>query len=273
MPHPLNSFFKPASIAVIGASRDHGKISGRLLAFLRKNEFPGSIYPVNPNCDEIDGLKCYKSIADIIAPIDLAIVVIPARTVLAALEESPAMGVKNALIISSGFAEEGGDAAAQQERIAALAKRTGMRISGPNAEGFYSEVQRVAATFSPVVDVKPGETRLAATTRRIAIVAQSGGIGFAFHDRAKTLGIAISYVVTSGNESDLGIGEFLDFMVQDASTDAILLFVEAVRDVDKFIIAAQRAAQLRKPVIVVKVGRTGAGERAAAETSTPAQAE
>ncbi|MHB0773007.1 acetate--CoA ligase family protein [Bradyrhizobium sp. 1.29L] len=264
MPHPLDSFFKPASIAVIGASRDQGKISGRLLAFLRNNEFPGKIYPVNPNCDEIDGLKCYKSIKDISAPIDLAIVVIPARTVLAALEECATVCVKNALIISSGFAEEGGHSAAQQETISALAKRTGMRISGPNAEGFYSEVQRVAATFSPVVDVKPGQTRLAATARRIAIVAQSGGIGFAFHDRAKTLGIATSYVVTSGNESDLGIGEFLDFMVQDASTDAILLFVEAIRDVGKFLIAAQRAAELRKPVIVVKVGRTGAGERAAA---------
>ena len=183
---------------------------------------------------------------------------------LGALEQCAAVGVKNAVIISSGFAEEGGDSAAMQDAIVALAKRTGMRISGPNAEGFLSEVQKVAATFSPTVDVKPGHVPLVATKRRIAIVAQSGGIGFAIKHRAKALGVAISYCVSAGNESDLGAGEFLDYMVQDASTDVILLFIEGIRDVDKFLAAAQRAAEIGKPVIVTKVGRSGAGERAAA---------
>ena len=264
MRHPLDSFFAPASIALIGASRDHEKIPGRLLAFLRKNEFPGQIYPVNPNYGDIDGLRCFKSIADIGQPIDLAIIIIPARSVLAALEQCADAGVKNAVIISSGFAEEGGDSAAMQDAIVALAKQTGMRISGPNAEGFLSEVQKVAATFSPTVDVKPGHVPLVATKRRVAIVAQSGGIGFAIKHRAKALGIAISYVVSAGNEADLGAGEFLDYMVQDASTDVILLFIEGIRDVDKFLAAARRAAEVGKPVIVTKVGRSGAGERAAA---------
>src|SRR4051812_13019345 len=264
MPHPLDSFFAPASIALIGASRDHEKIPGRLLSMLRKNEYPGKLYPINPNYPEIDGLKCYKSIADIGAPIDLAIIIIPARAVVGALEECAAVGVKNAVIISSGFAEEGGDSAAMQDRIVAIARRTGMRISGPNAEGFLSEVQKVAATFSPTVDVKPGHIPLVATRRRIAIVAQSGGIGFAIKHRAKALGVAISYCVSTGNESDLGAGEFLDYMVQDASTDVILLFIEGIRDVDKFLAAARRAAELGKAVIVTKVGRSGAGERAAA---------
>ena len=156
--HPLDSFFAPESIALIGASRDREKIPGRLLAFLRKNEFPGRIYPVNPNYDDIDGLTCYQSIADVGRPVDLAIIIIPARAVLGALEQCAAAGVRNAVIISSGFAEEGGDSAAMQDAIAALAKKSGMRISGPNAEGFYSEVQRVAATFSPTVDVKAGCT-------------------------------------------------------------------------------------------------------------------
>jgi acetate---CoA ligase (ADP-forming) len=145
-----------------------------------------------------------------------------------------------------------------------LAKKTGMRISGPNAEGFYSEVQRVAATFSPTVDLKPDAPELIATKRRIGIVAQSGGIGFAIYHRAKALGIALSYVVSTGNESDLGAGEFLDYLVQDALTDVILLFIEGIRDVDKFRAAARRAAETGKPVIVTKVGRSGAGERAAA---------
>ncbi|QHP66518.1 CoA-binding protein [Bradyrhizobium sp. LCT2] len=264
MPHPLDSFFSPASIALIGASRDHEKIPGRLLAMLRKNEYPGKIYPVNPNYAEIDGLACYKSIAEIGAPIDLAVVIIPARAVLPALEQCAVAGVKNAVIISSGFAEEGGDSAAMQDAIAALAKRTGMRISGPNAEGFFSQMQRVAATFSPAVDVKPGVVPLIATQRRIGIVAQSGGIGFAYYHRARALGVAVSYVVSAGNESDLGAGEFLDYLVQDSSTDVILLFIEGIRDVDKFLAAARRAAEVKKPVIVTKVGRSGAGQRAAA---------
>jgi acetate---CoA ligase (ADP-forming) len=261
MPHPLDSFFAPASIALIGASRDQEKIPGRLLAMLRKNDYPGKIYPINPNYGDIDGLKCYKTVAEVGAPIDLAVIIIPARIVVGALEQCAAAGVKNAVIISSGFAEEGGDSAAMQDKIAAIAKRTGMRISGPNAEGFLSEVQKVAATF---VDVKPGHVPLVATKRRIAIVAQSGGIGFAIKHRAKALGVAISYVISAGNESDLGAGEFFEFMVQDASTDVILLFIEGIRDVDKFLVAAKRAAELGKPVIVTKVGRSGAGERAAA---------
>jgi acetate---CoA ligase (ADP-forming) len=264
MPHPLDSLFAPDSIALIGASRDLEKIPGRLLSMLRKNEFPGKIFPINPNYGDIDGLKCYPAIADVGGPIDLAIVMIPARAVLGALEQCAAAGVKNAVIISSGFAEEGGDSAAMQDAIVALAKNTGMRISGPNAEGFYSQVQRVAATFSPTVDVKPGAPPLVATIRRIGIVAQSGGIGFAIYHRAKALGIALSYVISAGNESDLGAGEFFEFVVQDSSTDVILLFIEGIRDVDKFLVAARRAAEIGKPVIVTKVGRSGAGERAAA---------
>jgi acetate---CoA ligase (ADP-forming) len=264
MPHPLDTFFAPASIALIGASRDQEKIPGRLLSMLRRNEFPGKLYPINPNYGDIDGLPCYPSIAAVGQSIDLAIVMIPARAVLGALRECAAAGVRNAVIISSGFAEEGGDSAAMQDAIADLARITGMRISGPNAEGFYSEAQRVAATFSPTVDVKPDAPRLIATTRRIGIVAQSGGIGFAIYHRAKALGIALSYVVSAGNESDLGAGEFLDYMVQDASTDVILLFIEGIRDVEKFLAAARRAAETGKPVIVTKVGRSGAGERAAA---------
>ena len=264
MSHPLDSFFAPDSIALIGASRDLDKIPGRLLSMLRKNEFPGKIYPINPNYGDIDGLKCFPSIADVGAPIDLAIIIIPARAVVGALEQCAAVGVKNAVIISSGFAEEGGDSAAMQDQIVAIAKRTGMRISGPNAEGFLSEVQKVAATFSPTVDVKPGQVSLVATQRRIAIVAQSGGIGFAIKHRAKALGVAISYCVSAGNECDLGAGEFLDYMVRDPSTDVILLFIEGIRDVDKFLAAAKRAAEIGKPVIVTKVGRSGAGTRAAA---------
>src|ERR1700737_1058794 len=241
MPHPLDSFFAPESIALIGASRDLEKIPGRLLSMLRKNQFPGHIYPINPNYGDIDGRKFFPSIADVGQPVDLAIVIIPARAVLGALEQCASAGVRNAVIISSGFAEEGGDSAAMKDAIVALAKKTGMRISGPNAEGFYSQQRHVAATFSPTVDAQPDAASFVATKRRIGIVAQSGGIGFAIYHRAKALGIALSYVVSAGNESDLGAGEFLDYMVQDASTDVILLFIEGIRDVEKFLLPARRA--------------------------------
>jgi acyl-CoA synthetase (NDP forming) len=262
--HPLDSFFAPSSIAIIGASRDPVKIPGLLLTYLRRNQFPGAIYPVNPNYPVIDGLPCYPSVAAIGRPIDLAIVIIPARAVLGALAECHAASVPNAIIISSGFGEEGGDGIAMQQAVADFAKSTGMRISGPNAEGFFNEPQRIAATFSPTVDVKPDAPRLLATRRRIGIVAQSGGIGFAIFNRARALGIALSLVISTGNESDLGAGECLDYLVQDPATGVILLFIEGIRDTDKFLAAARRAAETGKPVIVTKVGRSGAGERAAA---------
>jgi len=262
--HPLDTFFAPGSIAIIGASRDDKKIPGLLLTFLRRNGFGGEIYPVNPSYDSIGDLRCYPSIAAIGKPVDLAIVIIPARAVLGALRDCAAAGAKNAIIISSGFAEEGGESADMQAEIAELARRTGMRISGPNAEGFYNELQRIAATFSPTVDVKPDAPRLLATPRRIGIIAQSGGIGFAIYNRAKAMGVAVSNVISTGNESDLAAGEFLGYMAQDANTDIILMFIEGIRDPEMFMAAAQRAAETGKPVIVTKVGRSGAGERAAA---------
>ncbi|MDR3467458.1 MAG: acetate--CoA ligase family protein [Xanthobacteraceae bacterium] len=262
--HPLDTLFSPESIAVIGASPEPLKIPGLLLAFLRKNGFAGAILPVNPRYDEIDGLRCYPSIAAVGRPVDLAIVVIPARLVLGMLEDCAAAGVRNAVVISSGFAEGGSDSADLQGAITALARRTGMRISGPNAEGFYNEPRRIAATFSPTVDVRPEAPRLIATPRRLGIVAQSGGIGFAIYNRAKAMGVAVSHVISTGNEADLAAGEVLGYLVQDAATDVVLLFIEGVRDPDNFVAALRAAAEAGKPVIVCKVGRTSAGERAAA---------
>jgi acyl-CoA synthetase (NDP forming) len=262
--HPLDSLFAPSSIAIIGASRDALKIPGLLLTFLRRNRFPGEIFPVNPRHDDVDGLRCYPSVAAIGRPVDLAIVIIPAPLVLGALEECAAVGVRNAVIISSGFDEGGGDRTGAQRQIAALARRTGMRVSGPNAEGFYNEPQNVAATFSPTVDVDPAAPRLIATPRRLGIIAQSGGIGFAIYHRAKAMGVAVSHVISTGNEADLAAGEIFDYLVQDATTDVILLFVEGIRDADRFGAAARRAADVGKPVIVCKVGRSSAGVRAAA---------
>lgn len=267
MPHrpvaSLDRFFAPAAIAIIGASPEKTRIRGLLLHLLRKNGYPGRLYPVNPSYREIDGLPCFPTLAAIGAPIDLALIAIPAEAVLPALEECAAAKVGYAVIISSGFAEQGGAQTQLQDQIAALAGRTGLRISGPNAEGFHNEVARVAATFSPAVDLKPGEEPLAASAERIGIVAQSGGMGFALYNRGRAAGLAFSYVVSTGNEADLTASDFFDHMARDPATAAIMLFIEGVRDPKRFVAAAEAAAERGKPVIVAKIGRSQAGERAA----------
>jgi acyl-CoA synthetase (NDP forming) len=263
-PHPLHSLFAPRSVAIIGASREPSKIPGILLALLRKNGFAGAIYPVNPNYPDIDGLACDPSISAIGQPVDLAIVIIPARAVLSVLSDCAAAGVNNAIVISSGFGEEGGDGAAMQRAIADFAKTSSMRIMGPNAEGFFNEPLHIAATFSPTVDRHPEAPRLLATRKRIGIVAQSGGIGFAIYHRARALGVAVSLVVSTGNEADIGAGECLDYLIADDATDVIVMFIESIRDVDIFLAALDRAARCGKKVIVTKVGRSPAGERGAA---------
>jgi acyl-CoA synthetase (NDP forming) len=259
----LDRFFAPDAIAIIGASPERTRIRGLLLHFLRQNGYPGRIYPVNPSYPEIDGLACYPSLSAIGAPIDLALIAIPAEAVLGALEECAAAGVGYAVIISSGFAEQGGEQTQLQDRIAALARRTGLRISGPNAEGFYNDIGRVAATFSPTVEPRPGDAAPIAGAGRIGIVAQSGGMGFALYNRGRAQGLSFSYVVSTGNEADLTASDFFAYMARDAGTAAIMLFIEGVRDPEKFIAAARDAAARGKPVIVAKMGRTGAGERAA----------
>jgi acetate---CoA ligase (ADP-forming) len=260
----LDRFFAPEAIAVIGASPERARIRGLLLHLLRGNGYAGRLYPVNPSYAEIDGLTCYPSLAAIGAPVDLALIAIPAEAVLAALEDCAAQGVKHAVVISSGFAEQGGERRGLQDEIAALARRTGLRVSGPNAEGFYSSKARVAATFSPAAEPRPGEAALVASQRRIGVVAQSGGMGFALYNRGRALGLSFSHIVSTGNEADLTAGDFFDYMAQDAETDAILLFIEGVRDPGRFIAAAETAARQGKPVIVAKMGRTNAGARAAA---------
>jgi acetate---CoA ligase (ADP-forming) len=258
----LDRFFAPESIAVIGASPDIKRIRGTLLHVLRQNAYPGKLYPVNPSYKEIDGLACYPNVKAIGAPVDLAVVVIPAPHVPAALEECAACGVRYAVIISSGFAEEGEAQGALQEEIVRTARRSGMRISGPNGEGFHNDIARVSATFSPAVESRAFTEAPTATSRRIGVVAQSGGIGFSFYMRGRAIGLSFSTIVTSGNEADLTATDFFAHMVEDEATSAILLFLETVRDADRFLAAAQRAAEVGKPVVAIKIGRSEAGRRA-----------
>lgn len=255
----LQTLLAPDSVAIIGASPDHHKIRGALLHLLRKNGFTGRIVPVNPSYTEIDGIPCYPRVS----AVDLALVAIPAAGVLPALEECAAAGVRNAVIISSGFAEDDAAPPDLQGQIAALARRTGMRVVGPNAEGFHNETARVTATFSPAVD-RDGDDNPVAVRARIGIVAQSGGMGFALYNRGRALGLTFATVVSTGNEADLTAADFVAHMADDPDTAGILLFLESIRDPAGFIAASQRAQAAGKFIVGIKVGRSATGKLAAA---------
>jgi acetate---CoA ligase (ADP-forming) len=262
--HKLHSFFWPDSIAVLGASPDLHRIRGRLLHQLRENGFPGRILPINPSYETIDGLPCYPTIAAAPGPIDLALIAIPAQGVAAAVEEAAKAGAKNALIISSGFAEDTGAANTMQADLIAVTQRTNIRLCGPNCEGYFNALGRIATTFSPTVETKPDDTRTLVSDKRLGVIAQSGGIGFALFNRGKAAGLGFSYVISTGNEADLTMTDFLDYMVEDPHTDAVMLFCETVRNGPGFVQALQKARDRGKPIIAIKVGNSEAGTRASA---------
>jgi acetate---CoA ligase (ADP-forming) len=265
MPHPLETFFWPRSVAALGASPDPQRVRGRLFDNLRGNEFSGRIVPVNPSYTEIHGHPCYPTLAAAGEQVDLALMAVPAARVAVAALECAEAGVRHLVVISSGFAEEGGAASSLQQQLVDIAQRTGMRITGPNCEGFFNTIGGLAATFSPTAE--PHVFRAAPPTvsnRRVGVIAQSGGIGFALFARGRAAGLAFSHVVSTGNEADLTAADFLEYLVQDSHTDAVMLFCETVRDGARFISALETARRSGKPIIAIKVGGSEAGRRASA---------
>jgi len=260
-----DSFFWPKSIAFVGASPDHDTIRGKLLMFAVKNGFTGELYPVNPSHQEVDGFKSYPKVSAIGKPVDLAVVTIPAKLVVDTVEDCARVGVPNVMIIASGFAEEGGAAADMQDKLSEISRRTGMRIAGPNCQGYFNALGNVTATFSPVGDsLKDQQVFEAAPDRRVGVVSQSGGLGFALCSRGRAAGLSFSYVISSGNEVDLSAAHYLEYMIEDSQTDIVILLCEAIRDGERFKRAARRASELGKPIVVIKVGNSDAGARAAA---------
>jgi len=260
----LTPLLNPRSLAVIGASSDPHSLRGRLMTVMGRHAFAGPVYPVSRSETQIAGRQAYRSIAEVPEAVDLAIIIIPAQFVPQVLEDCGKAGVKAAQIITSGFAEQVGDDGANlQRQIAEIAGRYGMAVCGPNAEGFVNTRARLCPTFSPAVDfdgeLLPAHASLGCT----AVVAQSGGIGFAFYDRARERDLPFSYVVTTGNEACLEAADVINWLLADDGTDVIILFVETVGDADRFRRVAARALLAGKPIIAVKIGRSEAGARAA----------
>lgn len=258
----LSSFFKPRSIAIIGASANPATIGGRPLRILIQHGYAGALFPVNPRYRELEGRAAYPSIGAVPEPVDLAVVIVPARLVPGVLEACAAAGVRYAMVISSGFAESGAEGRALQEQIRALVGRTPMRVCGPNCEGFFNLVDRVPVTFSPAIDPERGFR--GARAGSIGIVSQSGGLGFALFNRGLELGLGFSTMISTGNEVDLEALDYVDSMLDDPNTQVVLAFIEAFRHGRRLIATARKAAERGKPLVVAKVGRSEAGRRSAA---------
>ena len=253
----LGAVFRPRAIAVVGASDDPVKIGGRPLAFLLRHGYRGPVYPVNPSRATVQGLPAYPSVAAIPGEVDLAVVVVPAERVLESLEAAAAKGIRAAIVFSSGFAEVGEDGRAAQARLRALAERTGLRVIGPNCQGFAHLPSRLVATFaSPFLD-----TGLA--TGPIAMVSQSGAMAGMIYEMARAAGLGLNYWVSTGNEADVQAAEILAEVVEDEETRVACTYLEDVKDAALLRDALARAHRRGVPVFVLKSGRSAVGRRAA----------
>jgi acetyltransferase len=249
----LDYFFKPGAIAVIGASPREGSIGRILVSNLKKDGFPGPIYPVNPKHEEILGLKAYPAVTAVGSPIDLAVISLPIREVPAIMKECGEAGVKGAIIISAGGKEVGEEGAHVEEEIRTEAKLSGMRYLGPNCMGILSPINSLNASFA-AHSVDPGS---------IALLSQSGAICSAILDVAASEKIGFSHFVSVGSMADLDFADMIDYLGNDPSVRSIIIYMENLTRHRQFMSAARSVSRV-KPVIVVKSGRSDAAAKAAA---------
>lgn len=253
----LHSLFNPRSIAVIGASDKPASIGARTLEnLLDHSRFGGNIYLVSPTRTELRGQRCYPSVVDLPETPDVAIVVVPAQSVVQVLQDCAGKGVKFAVVLTSGFSEAGDDGRALEEKIKQIAAQSGMRIYGPNCPGACNVNGRLGMTFSPSFphDLQPGP---------LGIATQGGGLGRNLM-QAMDRGIGVALWSSSGNEADLQVADFIDYMADAPDIKVILTLVEGIKDGAKFVAAVQKAGRNGKPVVALKVGRSEYGQRAAA---------
>src|SRR6195256_3181906 len=246
----MNRIMKPKSVAVIGASAATGKIGNSVMKNLINGGYKGEIYPIHPKADEIMGKKVYKSVKDVPGEVDIAVFAIPANFVAAALIECGEKKVVGAILIPSGYAETGN--VKGQEEIQAIGQKYGIRLMGPNIYGFYYTPANLCATFCTAYDVKGSA----------ALSSQSGGIGMAIIGFSRSAKMGVSAIVGLGNKSDIDEDDLLTFFEQDDNTQIIAQHLEDLKDGRAFAEVAKRVSK-KKPIVVLKAGRTSAGAKAA----------
>ncbi len=249
----LDAFFHPKNVAVIGATEAPHSVGRAIATNLKDAPFPGAIYPVNPKRDTLLGLRCYRSIASVPEPVDLAVIATPAVTVPGVIRECAEADVPAAIIISAGFREIGEKGAALEREILAAARRGGMRIVGPNCLGLMSPHHMLNATFASTM-ARPGH---------LGFISQSGALCTAILDWSRREMVGFSAFVSVGSMLDVGWGDLIQYLGDDPKTRSIVIYMESVGDARSFMSAAREVA-LSKPIIVIKPGRTQAAAKAAA---------
>lgn len=248
----LQTFFNPKSVAIVGASRQKGKVGYEILVNLVAGGYAGKIFPINPKADEIDGLKVYPDLASIGETPDLVIVIVPAQYVAGVLEECAKVRVKSVIIITAGFKEVGPDGKKLEDEIIQIARRSGIRFVGPNCLGLISPSHKLNASFGGDLPVPGG----------IAYISQSGALLAAILDTANANGIGFSSLVSIGNKADVDELDLIETFGSQRETKVIAGYLENIKDGNAFVREAELISQ-KKPILLMKSGSTAAGAKAA----------
>ncbi|HET8798939.1 MAG TPA: GNAT family N-acetyltransferase [Thermoanaerobaculia bacterium] len=250
----MRAVFAPKSIAVIGASRRPGQLGREIVRNLRASGYRGSLYVVNPNAAEVEGVRAHASLPDVPEPVDLAIIAVPAELVERAVDDCVAAGVAAVVVISAGFGEVGAEGRTREAALLDKIRRAGMRMVGPNCMGVINTdpAVRMHGTFSAVFP----------PAGNVAMSSQSGALGLAVLDYAKSLNIGFSTFVSVGNKADVSGNDLIQYWAEDPNTDVILLYLESFGNPRKFGEIARRVGRT-KPIVAVKAGRSEAGAKAA----------
>ena len=247
----MKKLFEPKSIAVIGASSNPGKVGYKIVNNIAKAGFKGKVYPINPKADEICGYKAHSSLDEIPDEIDMATIVLPARIVYNALEDCAKKNIKIVTIISSGFSEVGN--LEEERKILSFALENGIRILGPNIFGHYSAKVSLNATFGPTVIPKGN----------VAIITQSGALGVAMIGKTAVQNIGLSSIISVGNKSDIDEADLVEYLVEQDDTKSILMYIEGIQKGERLVKVLKEATK-KKPIVVIKSGRSKRGAVAAA---------
>jgi acetate---CoA ligase (ADP-forming) len=248
----FQDFFTPKSVAIVGASRQKGKVGYEIVMGMLGSGFEGEIYPVNPKSDEIEGLRCYPSLEDIGATPDLVVIVVPAKVVPGVLRQCAKLKTGHAIIISAGFRESGEEGAKLEREAVEIARRAGIRFVGPNCLGLMCTETHLNASFGGDLP-EPG---------KISYLSQSGSILSAILDMSRADRVGFSKLISIGNKADLNELEVLKGFGRDPSTQVIAGYLETITDGDAFVREAENISR-QKPILLMKSGETGAGARAA----------